>query len=107
MRFLKKAICMGTIRSYLLFVLMTSIILGGCGSKRRTVIDRQEQERRMEQRYQESEKILEDARKKHYNMQTPDTQRRMRETRKKSDNWTRGKPPFYIRWYRSVVSLFK
>ena len=98
---------MGTIRSYLLFLLVMLIVLGGCSSQRRTVLDQQKQERRLEQRYQESEKILDEAKKSHYNMQTPETRRRMRETRRESDNWARGRPPFYIRWYRSVVSLFK
>ena len=107
MRFFIKAINMGILRPYLLFILMVAISLGSCSLKRDVVIDQQEQDKRLEQRYQESEKIIDDARKRHYNMQNRETKQRMRETKRQSNEWNRGRPPFYIRWYRSVVSWFR
>ncbi len=96
-------------RSILFYFIMSLIFLSfvSCSSKRTAAYDQRKQEAKQEQRYDEGEEIINKARDRHYDMQTADTQRRMRETKRKSESWNYRGHPFYVRWYRAFISLFK
>ncbi len=100
---------MGVLRLHILvlFILLMLMFLVSCGTSRPVAMDQRRVERDMEQRYRESEILLEQARQRHYEMQTPETQKRMDETRRKSDVWNRGGVPFYVKWYWAVISLLR
>ncbi len=105
--FKKKTINMGKFRLHILVLLIFAMLLGSCTPQYQVTREQRKQERRLERRYRESERILEQGRQRHYNMQTPETQRHMGANRIRSQQWNARGAPFYVRWYWSTVSLFK
>ncbi len=93
----------------LFFLLILKVFLiASCCPQRQAARERQKQIDRQEERYREGDRALEEARQKHMEMQSRETRDMMNNTRRKSDQWNKPfRRPFYVRWYRSVVSWFK
>ncbi|MFN3554720.1 MAG: hypothetical protein ACK4VN_02015 [Bacteroidales bacterium] len=91
-------------RYYLLIFLVLLLPLGSCGPKYKAAKAQRQLEKRMEQRRKEGERAMSQARQRHQNVQSPETRKRMKETRKKSDRLLNNnrKKPFYQRWYDKV-----
>ncbi len=91
-------------RQYFLFFCVLLLPLGACGPKYQAAKSQRQLERRMEQRKKEGERAMSQARQRHSRVQDKQTQQRMKQTRRQSDNLinNKGKRPFYIRWYESI-----
>jgi hypothetical protein len=97
-------ICMfkKSIKYYFLIFLVVLLPLSACGPKYKAAKSRRQLEKRMEQRRLQGENALREGQKRHYKIQGRDAQKRMKETRKKSDRLNKKrKDPFYIRWFTS------
>ncbi|GEM_PF-3464308 len=91
--------------TYTLFIILLVLLpLGSCGPKSQAGRTQAEQEKKIEQRRQEGDRIMREARQRHMNAQSPEVRQRMKETRRKSDRLNnRRREPFYMRWYRTLT----
>ena len=94
-------------RLFSFVVLIFVMFLGSCGSQYEMIKAQQERDKENQERYEEGEKILERQREEHYELQTPETQERMKQTARKSKKWNLQHEPFYVRWYWTVVFWFR
>lgn len=88
---------------YLFLALIILMPLGGCLTKGQATRAQRQTERNMQERRSEGERIMQDAQKRHKNMQGRDTRQRMRETYRKGERLRENRrEPFFIRWISSV-----
>lgn len=88
---------------YFLFILfITALPLSSCSPQYKAELAQKRTERAEAKRIKEGEKIMQKAQRDHKKSQTRATRKRMKETRRKSDEWMGEKAPFYIRWYRYI-----
>jgi hypothetical protein len=95
-----------TIRSFRYFVLaglMLILPMSSCGPKYKAHKAQKQQEKRLEKRRKEGEKAISKGKQRHQTIQSKETQKRMKETRRKSEKLrSTRKKPFYKRWYDSL-----
>jgi hypothetical protein len=90
-------------RIYLMAVFILMLPISSCGSKYKAVKAQKQQEKRLVQRKKEGERALLKGKQRHNAVQSKDTKKRMKETRRKSNSLgSNRKSPFYKRWYDSV-----
>lgn len=90
-------------RYYLVMGLLLILPLSACGPKYQAARDQRQHEKRLEQRRKEGERAMQQARQRHIRGQSPETQRRMKETRRKSESLNNNRrSPFYVRWYNAI-----
>lgn len=92
---------------FLVFFSVLAMPSQSCSSTYKARKEQRQAEKREEKRKEESDKIMEKAREKHMQMQSKETRKRMKESRRKSDAMlnNRSKKPFFlVRWYRALMN---
>jgi hypothetical protein len=87
---------------FLVFLLIIFIPLLGCNSNRKAIKAERKAEKVREQQAREAREAYEIGLDRHMSLQTPDTRDRMKQNRKKSEQWLKPKKrdPFYKRWFK-------
>jgi hypothetical protein len=93
----------------ILIYLLVFLPLSSCGPKYKAVKTEQRLENKTEQRSKEDERTMRAARKRHVQIQSDDTQKRMKQTRSKSKRYLnkQRKKPFYVRWLNTLRNIRK
>ncbi len=99
------------LRKKIFYILIFCSVLAmpsqSCSTAYKARKEQRQAEKREEKRKEESDQIMEKAREKHMQMQSKETRKRMKESRRKSDAMlnNRSKKPFFlIRWYRALLN---
>ncbi|MBW6480744.1 MAG: hypothetical protein K0B37_15045 [Bacteroidales bacterium] len=91
-------------RYHILIYLLVLLPVTSCGPNYKVARTERQYEKRAEERRKEGERAMRQAKKRHVQMQSPETRQRMKQSRSKSNrmiNNPRNKP-FYVRWFNSI-----
>lgn len=92
-----------SLRYYFIMGLLLILPLSACGPKYQAAKAQRQHEKRIEQRRKEGERAMRQARQRHVKAQSPETQRRMKENRRKSESLNNNRrSPFYVRWFNAI-----
>lgn len=85
------------------YFLIFFLPLLGCSSNRQAARAERRAEKIEKERDREAQRSYEAGLDRHLSLQTPETLDRMKENRKKSNQWLKPKKrdPFYKRWFRN------
>ncbi len=88
---------------FLLFLFILFVPLLGCQSNRQAIKAERKAEKIKKDQEREAQQVYEAGLDRHMNLQTADTQERMKQNRKKSEQWLKPKrrDPFYKRWFKN------
>jgi len=87
----------------MIFVLAILLVpASSCTPKYKASSAQRKTEKAQEKRKKETEKMIQEGQKKHLKAQTSDARKRMKQTKRKSEDWSGVKQPFYKRWWRKV-----
>ena len=91
-------------RYHFLLFLLVFLPVASCSPKYKATRTERQHEKRTEERRKEGERAMRQAKRRHVQMQSPETRQRMNKTLSKSNriiNNPRNKP-FYVRWYNAI-----
>jgi Flp pilus assembly protein TadB len=90
------------LRYILFFTAILLVPLSSCSPKHKASSAKKKTEKVEAKRRKEADKTIKKAQKQHLKNQSPNTRSRMKANRRKSDEWSGKKPPFYVRWWRAI-----
>jgi len=87
---------------FLLFLLIVFLPLMGCQTNRKAIKAERKAEKAKKEQEREAQRAYEAGLERHISLQTPETRERMKDNRKKSQQWLKPKQkqPFYKRWFK-------